>query len=122
MKSLRSYLAELLGTFWLVLCGCGSALIAANFHSATDVSGVGLVGVSLAFGLSVMTMIYLIGSVSGGHMNPAVTIGLTVAGRFKSKHVVPYIIAQLIGAAAAAFLLKRFLRSSACTCGQRADR
>ena len=106
MKALRTYIAELLGTFWLVLCGCGSVLIAANFHPGADAGGIGLVGVSLAFGLSVMTMIYFIGPVSGGHMNPAVTIGLTVAGRFESKHVVPYIVAQLIGAAGAAFLLK----------------
>ncbi len=106
MKALRTYIAELIGTFWLVLCGCGSALIAANFHASPDASGIGLVGVSLAFGLSVLTMIYAIGPISGGHMNPAVTIGLTVAGRFDSKHVVPYVVAQVIGATAAAYVLK----------------
>jgi aquaporin Z len=106
MKALRTYLAELLGTFWLVFCGCGSALIAANFHASPDAGGIGLVGVSLAFGLSVLTMIYAIGPISGGHMNPAVTIGLTIAGRFESKHVVPYVVAQVIGATAAALVLK----------------
>ncbi|WP_116141446.1 aquaporin Z [Trinickia diaoshuihuensis] len=106
MRALQRYVAELVGTFWLVLCGCGSALIAANFHASADSGGIGLVGVSLAFGLAVATMIYAIGPVSGGHMNPAVTIGLTVAGRFETKHVVPYVAAQVIGATAAAFVLK----------------
>lgn len=107
MKALRTYIAELVGTFWLVLCGCGSVLIAADFHTATGGSiGIGLLGVAFAFGLSLMTMVYVIGPVSGCHINPAVTIGLTVAGRFESKHVVPYIVAQMIGATAAAFLLK----------------
>ena len=103
MKALRTYIAELLGTFWLVLCGCGSVLIAADFHTATGGSiGIGVLGVAFAFGLSLMTMVYVIGPVSGCHINPAVTIGLTVAGRFESKHVVPYIIAQVIGPTAAA--------------------
>lgn len=106
MRAMQRYLAELIGTFWLVLCGCGSALIAANFHASGGSGGIGLVGVSLAFGLAVATMIYAIGPVSGGHMNPAVTIGMTVAGRFESKHVVPYVAAQVIGAIAAAFVLK----------------
>lgn len=106
MQALQRYVAELIGTFWLVLCGCGGALIAANFHASAGSGGIGLVGVSLAFGLAVATMIYAIGPVSGGHMNPAVTIGLTVAGRFESKHVVPYVVAQVIGAIAAAFALK----------------
>jgi aquaporin Z len=113
MKALRRYIAELIGTFWLVFCGCGSALIAANFHASPGSSGIGLVGVALAFGLSVLTMVYAIGQVSGAHLNPAVTIGLTVAGRLPSREVVPYVIAQTIGATAAAFLLSQIVMGSA---------
>lgn len=93
--------AEFLGTFWLVLGGCGSAVLAAAFPGV----GIGLLGVSLAFGLTVLTMAYAVGGVSGGHFNPAVTVGLTVAGRFPAKDVIAYVIAQLIGAIVAALVL-----------------
>jgi aquaporin Z len=94
-------LAELIGTFWLVLGGCGSAVLAAAFPGV----GIGLLGVSLAFGLTVLTMAYAIGHISGCHLNPAVTLGLSVSGRFKGSEVVPYWIAQVLGAIAAAALL-----------------
>lgn len=100
----RRFLAELIGTFWLVLGGCGSAVLAAG---APDV-GIGWVGVSLAFGLTVLTMAYAFGDVSGCHLNPAVTIGMVAGGRFKSKDVGPYIAAQLLGGflgAAAVYLI-----------------
>jgi len=93
--------AELVGTFWLVLGGCGSAVLAAAFPSV----GIGLLGVSLAFGLTVLTMAYAIGHVSGCHLNPAVTVGLFVARRFPAGDVVPYVIAQVIGAVAGAGVL-----------------
>jgi len=98
---MKQYLAELIGTFWLVFAGCGSALLAAAFPGV----GIGLVGVSLAFGLTVLTIAYSLGHVSGAHLNPAVTIGLTVAGRFPVKDVIPYIIAQVAGGIIAAALL-----------------
>ncbi|HET9598193.1 MAG TPA: aquaporin Z [Anaeromyxobacteraceae bacterium] len=94
--------AEFLGTFWLVLGGCGSAVLAAVEFPGT---GIGLLGVSLAFGLTVLTMAYAIGHVSGCHLNPAVTVGLTVARRFPGAEVVPYVIAQVAGAIAASMLL-----------------
>ena len=93
--------AEFIGTFWLVLGGCGSAVLAAAFPGV----GIGLLGVSLAFGLTVLTMAYAIGHISGCHLNPAVTLGLTLGGRFKAGEVVPYWIAQVLGAIAAAALL-----------------
>jgi len=93
--------AEFIGTFWLVLGGCGSAVLAAAFPGV----GIGLLGVSLAFGLTVLTMAYTIGHISGCHLNPAVTLGLAVSGRFKSAEVVPYWVAQVLGAIAAAALL-----------------
>ena len=93
--------AEFIGTFWLVLGGCGSAVLAAAFPNV----GIGLLGVSVAFGLTVLTMAYAIGHISGCHLNPAVTLGLTVSGRFKASEVVPYWIAQVLGAIAAAALL-----------------
>ena len=93
--------AEFVGTFWLVLGGCGSAVLAAAFPNV----GIGLLGVSLAFGLTVLTMAFAIGHISGCHLNPAVTIGLVVGGRFKSSEAIPYIIAQVIGAVVAAALL-----------------
>src|SRR5882724_7873330 len=93
--------AEFFGTFWLVLGGAGSAVIAAAFPAV----GIGLVGVSLAFGLTVLTMAYAVGHISGGHFNPAVSIGLWSAGRCANRHVIPYIIAQVIGAIVAAFIL-----------------
>ena len=93
--------AEFLGTLWLVLGGCGSAVLAAAFPSV----GIGLLGVSFAFGLSVLTMAYAVGHVSGGHFNPAVTLGLFSGGRIPSKDIAPYIIAQLAGAIAGAGIL-----------------
>ncbi len=86
-------MAEVFGTFWLVLGGCGSAVLAAGFPDI----GIGLLGVSLAFGLTVLTMAFAIGHISGCHLNPAVTVGLWAGGRFETKDVIPYIIAQVIG-------------------------
>jgi aquaporin Z len=93
--------AEAIGTFWLTFGGCGSAVISAAFPQV----GIGLLGVSLAFGLTVLTMAYAIGHVSGCHLNPAVTVGLTCGGRFPAKLVLPYIVAQVIGAIAGAAVL-----------------
>jgi len=93
--------AEFIGTFWLVLGGCGSAVLSAAFPDV----GIGLLGVSLAFGLTVLTMAYAIGHVSGCHLNPAVSVGLMVGGRFKSSELVPYVIAQVLGAVVAAGVL-----------------
>src|SRR5205809_1422038 len=93
--------AELIGTFWLVLGGCGSAVLAAKFPEV----GIGLVGVSLAFGLTVLTMAYAVGHISGGHFNPAVTIGLFAGGRTPASELLPYILAQLAGAIVAALVL-----------------
>lgn len=93
--------AEMFGTFWLVLGGCGSAVLAAAFPHV----GIGLAGVSLAFGLTVLTMAYAIGHISGCHLNPAVSIGLTVAGRFPARDLMPYIVAQVIGATLGAYTL-----------------
>ncbi|ANP76001.1 aquaporin Z [Vibrio sp. 10N.222.54.A1] len=90
---MNKYIAEMFGTFWLVLGGCGSAVLAAAFPDV----GIGLLGVSLAFGLTVLTMAFAIGHISGCHLNPAVTIGLWSGGRFDGKDVAPYIIAQVIG-------------------------
>lgn len=102
-------LAEFVGTFWLVFGGCGSAVLAAKslaMEGATPINlGIGFVGVALAFGLTVMTMAYAIGHVSGCHLNPAVSIGLCVGGRFELKELLPYIIAQLLGAVAGAWVL-----------------
>jgi len=93
--------AEFVGTFWLVLGGCGSAVLSAAFPDV----GIGLLGVSLAFGLTVLTMAYAIGHVSGCHLNPAVTVGLVAGGRFKSSELVPYAIAQVLGAIVGAGVL-----------------
>jgi len=93
--------AEFIGTFWLVLGGCGSAVLSAAFPDV----GIGLLGVSLAFGLTVLTMAYAIGHVSGCHLNPAVSVGLMVGGRFKSSELVPYVVAQVLGAIVAAGVL-----------------
>src|SRR6202047_1528769 len=97
----RRVTAEFFGTFWLVFGGCGAAVLAAGFPNL----GIAFVGVSLAFGLTVLTMAYAVGHISGGHFNPAVTIGLWSAGGCANKHVLPYIIAQVIGAIVAAFIL-----------------
>jgi aquaporin Z len=93
--------AEFIGTFWLVLGGCGSAVLAAAFPNV----GIGLLGVSLAFGLTLLTMAFAIGHISGCHINPAVSVGLVVGGRFKASELVPYVIAQVLGAIVAAALL-----------------
>ncbi|NNU65017.1 aquaporin Z [Rhizobium indicum] len=97
----KSLVAEFLGTFWLVFGGCGSAVLAAAYPEL----GIGFVGVAFAFGLTVLTMAYAVGGISGGHFNPAVSLGLTVAGRFPAARLVPYIVAQVVGAIAAAALL-----------------
>jgi aquaporin Z len=97
----QKYAAEAVGTFWLTFTGCGSAVIAAGFPNV----GIGLLGVAIAFGLSVVTMAYAIGHISGCHLNPAITLGLAVGGRFPASQIAPYIIAQVIGAIAAAGLL-----------------
>ncbi len=93
--------AEFLGTFWLVFGGCGSAVLAASFPEV----GIGLLGVSFAFGLTVLTMAYAVGGISGGHFNPAVSVGLLVAGKFPAHKLAGYVIAQVLGAIAAAAML-----------------
>jgi aquaporin Z len=97
----QKYAAEAIGTFWLTFGGCGSAVIAAGFPQV----GIGLLGVSLAFGLTVITMAYAIGHISGCHLNPAVTLGLAAGGRFPGNQVAPYILAQVVGAVIGAALL-----------------
>lgn len=101
MPIAQRFLAEIIGTFWLVFGGCGSAVLSAAFPQV----GIGLHGVSLAFGLTVLTMAYTIGHISGCHLNPAVSVGLCVGRRFPVASVIPYIIAQVIGAIIAAWLL-----------------
>lgn len=98
---LRNLSAEFFGTFWLVFGGCGAAVLAAAFPDL----GIGFAGVALAFGLTVLTMAYAVGGISGGHFNPAVSLGLAVAGRFSWKDLLPYWIAQVVGAIAAAAVL-----------------
>ncbi len=98
---MKRYGAEFIGTFWLVLGGCGSAVLAAAFPEV----GIGLHGVSLAFGLTVLTMAFAIGHISGCHLNPAVSVGLCVGGRFPAKQLGPYILAQVLGAIAAGGVL-----------------
>lgn len=98
---MKQNLAEFMGTFWLVLGGCGSAMLAAAFPEV----GIGLVGVSLAFGLTVLTIAYSLGHISGAHLNPAVTLGLLAGGRVEAKTVLPYIVSQVLGAIAAAGVL-----------------
>ena len=102
--------AEFIGTLWLVLGGCGSAVIAAKFQTTN--LGIGFAGVSLAFGLTVLTMAYAIGHISGCHLNPAVTIGLWAGKRFPAKEILPYVIAQVLGAIAAAGILYLIAYSS----------
>jgi aquaporin Z len=101
MSLLTRSFAELIGTFWLVLGGCGSAVLAAAFPDV----GIGLLGVSLAFGLTVLTMVYAIGHISGCHLNPAVSVGLAVGGRFKGADLPAYVVAQVLGAVLAAYLI-----------------
>ena len=98
---MKKLIAEFIGTFWLVLGGCGSAVLAAGIPEI----GIGLVGVSLAFGLTVLTGAYALGHISGGHFNPAVSIGLWIGGRFNSKDLAPYIISQVLGGIAGAGIL-----------------
>ncbi|MEM7256764.1 MAG: aquaporin, partial [Pseudomonadota bacterium] len=115
--------AEFFGTFWLVLGGCGSAMLAAKF-GAGEAAGninIGLVGVSLAFGLTVLTMAYAVGPVSGGHFNPAVSIGLFVGGRFSAGQLAPYIIAQVVGAVAAAVVLAIIVKGNGSEIGNLAS-
>src|ERR1700730_3610685 len=97
----RRVVAEFFGTFWLVLGGCGAVVLAAGFPAL----GIGFLGVAFAFGLTVVTMAYAVGHVSGGHFNPAVTLGLWSAVRCANKQVIPYIVGQVIGAILAAFIL-----------------
>jgi len=97
----RKFTAEFIGTFWLVLGGCGSAVLAAAFPEL----GIGFVGVALAFGLTVLTMAFAIGHISGCHLNPAVTIGLWAGGRFKASEILPYIVSQVLGGIAGAGVL-----------------
>jgi aquaporin Z len=106
--SMRKLFAEAFGTFWLVFGGCGSAVFAAG---VPDI-GIGLLGVSLAFGLTVLTMAYAVGHISGGHFNPAVTFGLWASGRFETKEIAPYILAQLAGAILAATALWAILNGA----------
>ncbi|MBF4988354.1 aquaporin Z [Methylophilus sp. 14] len=98
---MKKYVAEFFGTFWLVLGGCGSAVLAAAFPDV----GIGLLGVSLAFGLTVLTMAFAIGHISGCHLNPAVSIGLWAGGRFQAKELLPYIVSQVLGAIVAGGVL-----------------
>ncbi|MEZ8236596.1 aquaporin Z [Vibrio splendidus] len=98
---MNKYMAEFIGTFWLVLGGCGSAVLAAGFPDL----GIGFIGVSLAFGLTVLTMAYAIGHISGCHLNPAVSVGLWVGGRFDAKDLFPYVVSQVLGGVAAGGIL-----------------
>ncbi len=98
---MKKLVAEFFGTWWLVLGGCGSAVLAAGYPEL----GIGFVGVSIAFGLTVLTMVYAIGHISGCHLNPAVTIGLWAGGRFNAKDIIPYIIAQVLGATVGALII-----------------
>ena len=109
MKMTTKFAAEFIGTFWLVLGGCGSAVFAAGFPEL----GIGFVGVSIAFGLTVLTGVYALGRVSGAHFNPAVSFGLWAGGQFKAKELLPYIIAQVLGGIAAAGILYLILSGKA---------
>lgn len=108
-KYMKKYLAEFIGTFWLVFGGCGSAVFAAAFPEL----GIGFTGVALAFGLTVLTGAYAFGHISGGHFNPAVSIGLMVGGRFDAKDLIPYIISQVVGGTLAAFTLYVIIQGQA---------
>jgi aquaporin Z len=109
----KRLIAEFLGTFWLVLGGCGSAVLAANFGGPGNPLGIGLLGVALAFGLTVLTGAYAFGHISGAHFNPAVTLGLCAGGRFPPKEVPPYVGAQVAGAILAAWILLDIASGSA---------
>jgi aquaporin Z len=105
--------AEFVGTFWLVLGGCGSAVLAAKFGGDANPLGIGFVGVSLAFGLTVLTGAYALGHISGGHFNPAVSFGLWAGGRFAARDLLPYIVAQVAGGILAGFILLQIASGSA---------
>ena len=105
--------AEFIGTFWLVLGGCGSAVLAANFGGDGNPLGIGLLGVALAFGLTVLTGAYALGHISGGHFNPAVSFGLWAGGRFPAKDLLPYIVAQVVGGILAGFILLQIASGTA---------
>ena len=108
--------AEFLGTLWLVLGGCGSAVLAAKFGGDGNPLGIGFVGVALAFGLTVLTGAYTFGQISGGHFNPAVSVGLWVGGRFPARDLAPYIVAQVLGAIAAGFILLQIAKGGGGFC------
>jgi aquaporin Z len=108
MGEIRKYSAEAIGTFWLTFGGCGAAIISAAFPNV----GIGLLGVALAFGLTLLTMAYSIGHVSGCHLNPAVTVGLWAGGRFPASQILPYIVAQVLGAIVAAAVLYTIARGA----------
>jgi aquaporin Z len=105
MEMSKKLVAEAFGTFWLVFGGCGAAVLAAKFGGEGNPLGLGFLGVSFAFGLTVLTMAYAVGHISGGHFNPAVTVGLWAAKRFPTKEVLPYVVVQVVAAIAAAGLL-----------------
>ena len=107
---LKRLTAEFLGTFWLVLGGCGSAVLAAKFGGDGNPFGIGFVGVALAFGLTVLTGAYAFGHISGGHFNPAVSLGLWAGGRFPARELLPYIVAQVLGGIAAGFILMQIAK------------
>jgi aquaporin Z len=113
MEMSKKLVVEAFGTFWLVFGGCGAAVLAAKFGGDTNPLGLGFLGVSFAFGLTVLTMAYAVGHISGGHFNPAVTVGLWAAKRFPSKEVLPYVVVQVIGAIAAAGVLLVVAKSAA---------
>ena len=110
---IKKLFAEFFGTFWLVFGGCGSAIFASQIAAASNGQlGILLLGVSLAFGLTVLTMAYAVGHISGGHFNPAVSVGLLAGGRFSAKDLVPYVVAQCLGAIGAADALYVILSGS----------
>jgi aquaporin Z len=106
---MNKYLAEFIGTFWLVFGGCGSAIFAAAFPEL----GIGFLGVALAFGLTVLTGAFALGHISGGHFNPAVSVGLWVGGRFDTKDLIPYVVSQVVGAVLAAWVLYLIVKGQA---------
>ncbi|MDD0803803.1 MULTISPECIES: aquaporin Z [Acinetobacter] len=110
---MNKYLAEFIGTFWLVFGGCGSAIFAAAFPEL----GIGFLGVALAFGLTVLTGAFALGHISGGHFNPAVSVGLWVGGRFDTKDLIPYVVSQVVGAVLAAWVLYLIVQGQASFAG-----
>lgn len=110
---MKKYTAEFIGTFWLVLGGCGSAALSAAFPQV----GIGLLGVSFAFGLTVLTIAYSLGHISGAHLNPAVSVGLWIGGRFPAKDLLPYIVSQILGGLTAAGVLSLIITGNGSTIG-----